>query len=266
MKKLSLAIATVLMCTTAHAAQSYQSVTDVSYFNSDDNDGIGVQSIYFFDPEPVVGPLDQFEFISINSNVFGGFADDDFGDSYNLGGEYFIDDKFVVGGSYQYYDSDFSGHNDTYTLKAGYLFSEDLIVEVERYDSFEGGDAAYIIGGRYTHRLGGEDYIGFSAEIDDDFDYGAVGVKYFKDLEQGNYLVLEGEISDSDEGDTEWELGTSYYFTKMTSVFANFAKNDDYSFGAKHFFNRNFALSGGYGNNWDDSNEHVYFLTGTAQF
>ncbi|MEO2266516.1 putative porin [Pseudoalteromonas pernae] len=264
MKKLSIAIASILFSGAA-AAQSYQSITDLEYVNFDSDDYVSLQSKYYFAPKQVLGPLDQFEYINKTTNVYGGIADDEWATQYNVGGEYFFN-NFVVGASYVNADYDnVRGDHDGYTMSFGYLVNKDLLFKVDRID-YEGSDAVYFFSGQYNHQLNATDYIGFTARVDDEFDYREVSGKYFTDLQNGNYLTLEATVIDVEDGDFGWMLGSNYYFSKATSVFVNFSKDDDYGFGAEHFFTPNFSLTAGYANNWDDSNEDQYYLKATAQF
>ncbi|WP_105215413.1 putative porin [Pseudoalteromonas sp. T1lg22] len=263
MKKLTVAIASVLFSGAAFA-QSYQSITDLEYVNFDSDDFVSLSSKYYFAPKQVLGPLDQFEYINKTTNVYGGLADSDFATSYNVGGEYFYN-SFVFGASFNTTDFDDAGDVDGYTLSLGYLVNDNLLFKVEREDYEQASDVFYF-SGQYNHALNATDYIGFTAKVDDGFDHREVSAKYFKDLQHGNYLTVEGTFIDIEDGDSYWQLGSSYYFSKATSAFVQFDEEDNYGFGAKHFFTTNFAVTAGYGNNWDDSGLDQYYLKATAQF
>ncbi|WP_417670705.1 putative porin [Pseudoalteromonas tetraodonis] len=262
MKKLAIIISGLLLSSAAHAADSYQSINNLGYKDSDNNDTISVDSTYYFSPKSTLGPYDQFEYINKQSNVFGSYADDDFGDVTAIGGEYFVED-FVVGASYQ--NDDFGSNNELYTLSAGYFFNPDLLAKVRFVDQKDGDNVTYF-SLAYNHMLNDTDYVGITVESDDDFDYRLVAAKYFIDLQQGNYLTVEGTFESIDEADDQWNVETNYYFSKATSVFAAYDKEDNYSFGAQHFINKNIGVKVGYENNADDSDNDAYFANMRFQF
>lgn len=262
MKKLAIIISGLLLSSAAHAADSYQSISNLNYTDTDNNDTISVDSTYYFSPKSTLGPYDQFEYINKQSNVFGGYADDDFGDVTAIGGEYFVED-FVVGASYQ--NADYNSNNELYTLSAGYFFNPDLLAKVRFVDQKDGDNVTFF-SLAYNHMLNDTDYVGITVESDDDFDSRSVAAKYFVDLQQGNYLTVEGTFVSLDEADDQWNVETNYYFSKATSVFASYDKEDNYSFGAQHFINKNIGLKVGYGNNADDSDNDAYFANMRFQF
>lgn len=262
MKKLAIIISGILLSSAAHAADSYQSISNLGYADTDNNDTISVDSTYYFSPKSTLGPYDQFEYINKQSNVFGGYADDDFGDVTAIGGEYFVED-FMVGASYQ--NADYNSNNEFYTLSAGYFFNPDLLAKVRFVDKKD-GDNVTLFSLAYNHMLNDTDYVGITVESDDDFDSRSVAAKYFIDLQQGNYLTVEGTFMSLDEADDQWNVETNYYFSKATSVFASYDKEDNYTFGAQHFINKNIGLKVGYGNNADDSDNDAYFANMRFQF
>jgi predicted porin len=221
-----------------------------------------VDSTYYFSPKSTLGPYDQFEYINKQSNVFGSYADDDFGDVTAIGGEYFVED-FFVGASYQ--NADYNSNDESYRLSAGYFFNPDLLAKVRFVDQKDGDNVTYF-SLAYNHMLNDTDYVGITVESDDDFDSRSVAAKYFVDLQQGNYLTVEGTFVSLDEADDQWNVETNYYFSKATSVFAAYDKEDNYSFGAQHFINKNIGLKVGYGNNADDSDNDAYFANLRFQF
>ncbi|MGS0535399.1 putative porin [Pseudoalteromonas sp. SaAl2] len=262
MKKLAVIISSILLSSAATAADSYNSISHVGYKDTDNNDTISVDSTYYFSPKATLGPYDQFEYINKQSNVYGAYSDDDFGDVTTIGGEYFVQD-FVLGAEYS--NLDYASSTDVIQLSAGYFFNPNLLLKAT-FEDVEDGENRVLFDLAYNHQLNSTDYVGFTVTSDDEFDYRAVNAKYFMDLQQGNYLTVEGTISDTDNSGSSWELGSNYYFSKATSAFVTFDKNDDYSFGAQHFFNKNIGLKAGYANNWDDSDYDAYFANVSLQF
>ena len=267
MKKLAVIISSILLssaATTAMAADSYQSISNLGYQYTDSNndDQFKIDSTYYFSPKKTLGPYDQFEYINKQSNVYGAYTDNDAGDVTAIGGEYFYK-GVVVGASYE--NSDFGSNNESYSLTAGYFFNPDLLAKVKFVDNND-GDNYTLFSLAYNHMLNDTDYVGVTVESDDDFDSRSVAAKYFVDLQQGNFLTVEGTFLSLDEADDHWNVETNYYFSKATSVFASYDKEDAYSFGAQHFFNHNIGLKVGYGNNADDSDNDTYFANMRFQF
>ena len=141
MKKLAVIISSILLSSTAAAADSYNSISNLSYKNSDNNDTVAVDSIYYLSPKKTLGPYDQFEYINKQTNVYGGYADDDFGDLTSVGGEYFIN-EFVVGASYENLDPDSGSNSELYKLTGGYFFNPDLLAKVTLVENKDGDDFA----------------------------------------------------------------------------------------------------------------------------
>lgn len=262
MKKLAVIISSILLSSAATAADSYNSISNVGYKDTDGNDTVSIDSTYYFSPKTTLGPYSEFEYINKQTNVYGSYVDDDFGDVTAIGGEYFVKD-FVVGAEYS--NSDYGSNNELYKISAGYFFNPDLLMKATLVENKDGEDFA-LFDLAYNHQLNSTDYIGFTLTSDDEFDYRAVNAKYFMDLKQGNFLTVEATLSDTDNSSSFWELGSNYYFTKATSAFVTFNEADNYSFGAEHFFNRNVGLKAGYANNWDDSDHDAYFANVSLQF
>ena len=188
MKKLAVIISSMLLSTAATAADSYQSISHLGYKDTDGNDTVSVDSTYYFAPKKTMGPYDQFEYINRTTNVFGSYADDDFGDVTNIGGEYFVQD-FVIGAGYSNYD--YGSDTDLFNVSAGYFFNPNLLLKAT-FTDVEDGDNYVMFDLKYNHQINSTDYLGFTFTADDEFDYRAVSAKYFMDLQQGNYLTIEG--------------------------------------------------------------------------
>lgn len=257
--------ALALTTVSAVSAEEYQLFTEynvqharLSDINYIDN-GIGANATYFFDKKETLGPLDEFEYINKVSNV-GASAyrmfDTNFG---TIGGEYFTDNNFVISGSHSH-TQDF--HVNTFGV--GYLFADNIIVSVDATRP-RGGDTTYELSGSYEHKLQGNDYIGFTASVDDDFDIFTLSSKYFTNLGGERYIAVGAGVADYD-GTTQWNVAGDYYFNKMTSVGVTYAKDDDFSINAKHFFNKTWALSAGFGSNADDTNAKLYSVSVLGRF
>lgn len=88
----------------------------------------------------------------------------------------------------------------------------------------------YISSAQYNLALNATDYIGFTANVVDEFDNYGVGAKYYTDLGQDRYLTASANINAGDYD--SWSVASTYYFNQGTSVFANLNKQDDIRVGA----------------------------------
>jgi hypothetical protein len=279
LKQLAIIIPSLLLSASSVMAQEYQSFSSIGYTNVDiadmhdansdrkySPDYTNINTIYFFEKQNTLGPLDQLKYINTSSNVFGNYTHYDYVDNYNAGGDLFIN-NFVVGGSYSYSDQN-SGSSDNYSARLGYLISDDFIVNVYA-DKSDGYDANYSFSTSYNHQLAGKDYIGFTYHSDDDFDHQTLSSKYFRALEGGQYLVAGVSYQHNDDYDNDLSGNVAFYFNDKTSISASYDDDDYYSLRAKHFFNQNYALGVGYSSNasndpWSDYD--IYSVNFSAQF
>ncbi|MEW6982561.1 putative porin [Colwelliaceae bacterium 6471] len=275
MKRFTLSSFTVLLLTSGYAvAEDYQSISNAQYMKTEaDNVSIDTSMLnttYYLSKKSTLGPLDQFDYINTTSNIFASYMhtslDDDTydasSDSLRIGGEYFLG-KFLIGASYQNTDYD-DGDSDATSLRLGYLFSKNFLVQAEVLDLDDGG-TEYLFSAAYNHQINGSDYLGFTARSDNDFDYKSISAKYFMKLNQGQYFITELMYQDG-KYDNYWGASASYYFDDNTSISADYDDNDNYRLGVKHFINKNIALSAGYGANTDESDYDVIDVGLTFQF
>ena len=122
-------------------------------------------------------------------------------------------------------------------------------------------------------QLAGTDYIGFSYNVDENFDIHQLSSRYFLALTGESYLVLGGDytIDNSDNflADDSWSINSSYYFNTKTSVSAFYGKDDVYGIGANYFINDNYSVQASYNANNNDKYEvdlDGYSLSFSAQF
>jgi hypothetical protein len=252
-----------LTASAALSAEEYQLFTGLTAdhvrVSGDNETNWNLNGTYFFDKKQTLGPLDEFEYINKVSNVNAGFSRSYDRNFWSVGGEYFADNKLVFS----------AAHNRTsgfYSNKVGigYLISDDIIVRAEATKP-EDGSTSYLFSGSYNHQLQGSDYVGFTATVDDEFDFFTLSSKYFAALGEDRYIAVGVLLADND-GSSAWGAAADYYFSKMTSVGVSYNKADDYSLNAKHFFNRNWALVAGFGSNTDSSDTKVYSLGVNGQF
>ncbi|MDF2178368.1 putative porin [Aliiglaciecola sp. CAU 1673] len=260
----------LLALSSAAMAEDYQLFGSAHYDKMDadsfEQDVHSLYAKYYFDKKSTLGPLAELDYINSKSNVFALYSRSETSnanlsykdtDYYKVGGELFVN-NFLIGASYSYADSGSSDYdNKTYSL--GYLINKDLLVKVVASDP-ENGDTTYLFSGQYTHRLGGNDYLGVTVSADDEFDYREVTSKYFRSLGEDRYLSAYVFLSDDENFGSNWYLGGDFYFNRYVSVGVNYSKNDYYSLRAQYFFNSNWSLSAQYSSNADISDYDGYSL------
>jgi hypothetical protein len=294
---IALLLPALFLCNAVKSAESYQSFSHVNYSKSEfvntDNQYWSLGSRYYFDAKEALGPLDQFEYINAISNVSGTYSNNTFDseyrfdgtnyeskssiDSFDIGGEWFVG-NLLVGGSYTYINTDyqrtaFSNDDDynVYRATLGYLITDDLLVKVNMIKS-EDTSAFYTISANYNLQLNKNDYVGFGYNTDEDLDVHHLSTQYFMALSQDSYFVLGGNYTfnntDSQWVEDSWNINSSYYFNQYTSASVSYDKNEEYSIGANHFFNKSYALGLVYtANNSDDwVDSKTYSVNFTAQF
>ncbi|WP_166838354.1 putative porin [Rheinheimera pleomorphica] len=256
------AIALAASATTV-SAEEYQLFTGLNAnhtrVSGDNETNWGLNGTYFFDKKITLGPLDQFEYINKVTNVSASFNRAFDTNVWGVGGEYFAENGMVVSAAHSRASGDYVNQ-----IGLGYLVSDNFIVRARAVKP-EDVSTTYWFSASYNHQLQGNDYVGFTAEVDDEFDYFSLSSKYFASLNEGRYITVGVALTDND-GSSSWAANAGYYFSKMTSVGLSYDKADNYSLGAKHFFNTNWALSISFNSNTDNSALKVYSLGVTGQF
>jgi len=208
----------------------------------------------------------------------------------NVTGEWFVG-GFVLGGRYNYLDHENTRsytsieenrihHSDTtsdsdsaYSLSLGYLISENFLIQSTYHESNE----LFSFRASYDLTLNGTDYIGFSYDTDEDFEFHTLSSKYFMALANSSYLTLSASYMFDNrdtldyvhhiENDDYWSVGSSYYFNQNTSISAGYDENENYRFAATHYFNDNYSLSAGYRSTKESGDDFKsYGVTFAAQF
>ena len=245
----------------AVTAEEYQLFTELraSHIDYDSDNTWSVNGSYFFDKKQTLGPLDQFEYINKVTNVNAAFSRFDDENFWAVGGEYFAENNLVVSARY----TENAGFHAT-TVGIGYLVSDNFIVRAQAAKPEE-GDTRYLFSASYNHQLQGNDYVGFTAHTDEEFDQYGISSKYFASLGADRFIALGVSLKEDFDRST-WATNADYYFSKMTSVGVSYDKDDNYSLNTKHFFNQNWALEAGFGSNADTSDAKVYSLSVTGQF
>ncbi|WP_019028383.1 putative porin [Colwellia piezophila] len=271
-----------------------------------DSDNITLSSQYYFDERLTLGPLNEFDYINTLSNVYlsaghGGsdsFSADKSQDynqesswnsehySVSIGGEW-ITNSFIFGGSYSYrkasHDGDFQLNSDSgsysyensssyFSLKFGYLFTDNFVISAEAFDDDDGGNLV-TFNASYNWQLSGTDYIGFSYDVNEDFDYHQLSTRYFFGISTQSYLVLGVDYTlwDFEYFGTEdtWSVNSSYYYNDSASISASYGEEGNYSVSTNYFVNENYSLSAGYNSITDNKvidKADGYFVGFSAQF
>jgi hypothetical protein len=281
------------------------------YHSKRSTDNVSLFSQYFFEEQQSLGPLNEFDYINTSSNIYAlvnnsntkssnSYKEDSFGfdesnNSIDIGGQW-ITHGFLLGAGYNYtkykvshentsYDNiSFDRNDDSYSASLGYFILDDLVI---RADYFDAGDKYELLTDddyfsysvSYNLQLAGTDYIGFSYNVDDDFDIHQLSSRYFLSLTQESYLVLGGEYvfdnRDNFFAEDSWSINGSYYFNTQTSVSAFYGKDDTfdeadtYGIAVSYFINDNYSVQAGYNANNNDKYENDqegYSLSFSAQF
>ncbi len=240
----------------AAIAENYQSFSLLDYTRVDfgpvDADGWLLGTSYYLAERSTLGPLDQFTYINPISNFGAAYASFDDSDDFLINGEYFFD-KFVVGLAATEED----GIEQAWL---GYLFSDNFIARLDAVDEFD--DTELYLSARYQLRFEGNDYLGFTARIDEDLNDLSLSTKYFRALNSGRYFSIGASIVDT-EDDSYATLDGRYYWTEKTSVSAGLRNSSGFTLGFKRFFNSRFSLGVEYA---DSDRVEVVSLRLGAQF
>ncbi len=285
-------------------AQSYQSFSGLGYSNTSysfnmpqnnlhsksDSNILTLSSQYFFDERQALGPLKEFDYINTSSNVSASISrqetssnsinyhSDYSSNSASLGGEW-ITHNVIIGASYSHQQSDVKGNelsfersSNYYTATVGYLVSDDFVIRAN-YNDGDDGDDFFNYSASYNLQLADTDYVGFSYDVDEDFEIHNLSSRYFFGFAEQSYLVIGGNytLDNRDfiiDGDY-WGVIASYYYDDQTSVSVSYGEDDAYSVGASYFINSNYSVNAGYNSvsndkvqgDWDS-----YYLRVSAQF
>ncbi|WP_444926518.1 putative porin [Microbulbifer sp. TRSA002] len=243
MKKHGLIFLFMLLMVSGAAAEGYRSITNFGYSNLDfdavDGDEYFAETTYYFSAKSSLGPLGEFDFINRSSNLSAAYFHGDTGfrdsDDFALGGEYFSESGFVLGGILTSF-----GRDSFNTISLGYLFTPDLLMRL--YNS-DGSSSAKL---SYNYQLSSSGYIGFDISTDVSFDWQILSSKYFSEIGDDKYISLELKYLNDDEWDDYWRVASNYYFTKNSSLSIDYDENSDYKIGFSHFLNRNIAIEASY--------------------
>lgn len=299
---------TLLLLTNTALAESYQSFSALTYSQSKittnepvldshskwQSDNITLFSQYYFDEQLALGPLNEFNYINTSSNVYAAISnsntdsfssrsDGDFNwensnNTVDVGGQW-ISHNFILGVGYSYTDYEntvatynYDNSDSYYSAELGYLISDDFVISAYYNDGGDGDDF-FAYSASYALQLAGTDYIGFTYDVDEDFDIHQLSARYFFGIAEQSYMVLGGDYTidnrDNLIDDDDWSVNASYYYDQRTSVSAFYGEGDYYGLGASYFINHNYSVQAGYNSVADDVDSFEldgYYLSVSAQF
>lgn len=263
-----------------------------------ESNSLKLSSQYFFDERKALGPLNEFDYINTSSNIYAsinsgnnksvtsrldGFNWDTDSNNIAIGGQWITHD-FIIGAGYNYFkydgtgtksNSDKSKHSNSdkvYTASLGYFLLDDLVIRADYSDGGKGDDY-FSYSAKYNWQLAGADYVGFTYNVNEDFDIHQLSTRYFVAIADESYFVLGGaytlDKSDNVFADDYWGINSSYYFNSQTSVSASYDENNDYEISARYFINNNYAVQAGYNssdNDKDNFDSDGFNLSISAQF
>ncbi|MCG9769090.1 MULTISPECIES: putative porin [Pseudoalteromonas] len=215
------------------------SYTDYDYDGSD-NRALMLSSRYFFAPQESVGVWDDFGYLDTDSNVGVSYFNDDYSNAFSAGGEGFITKEwFVTAGI-----ADLGEADDHYSFGFGYLYNDNLKLSI-RQEEFENGDTTWFKA-EYNHELNSTDYIGFTVETEDEFDYLNLSARYFMHVGGDSYFTIDLEHNRIDTDgfdDNVTNVLANYYFTRNFALGLG-SYDSDLAVEAKYFFNDTYYLKG----------------------
>jgi len=282
----------------------------IDYHSKSDSDNLSLFSQYFFEERQALGPLNEFDYINSSSNVYAllsnnesesstayegnGFGWENSSNSLIIGGQW-ISHNFLVGAGYSYtkydvtyvsdrYDSDSYDRSDKgYSASLGYFILDDLVIRADyyyddtKYDLYNDDNDYFNYSASYNLQLSGSDYLGFTYNVDEEFDIHHLSTRYFLALTQESHIVLGGDYTRdmSQYASDHWSINSSYYFNSKTSISAFFSKSEaygeseTYGIAASYFINKNYSVQAGYNTNDNDkyeADQDGYSLSFSAQF
>jgi len=269
MRKLSLLAASLSLTFSGFvAAQGYQTFLRADFYSEDFSsqyDGFSgsgsynyasVAGSYYFDERPIMGPLKEFQFINQQSYVTAGATFLDSPDDHRIVGGEYITGSWVFNAH-----ATFAGGDDDAHLSVGYMVNPNLKFSVANtsYSNIDGlfnsDQSLFSFRADYVVPFEGNDYLGLSAETDEDLSVTTLVSKYFTALSNDRYIALglSGVIYRDEYAyfDDQVLLSGEYYFSALTSISASVNISDAteyYSIGATHYFNDRSSVNIGYSN------------------
>jgi hypothetical protein len=222
MKKLiSIAVLCGLFGANAFAAQdnTYQHEAGLDYGAHSDYFEEGTWNLgYRYYATPVAQdkvPYALSGFLAQSSNMGASFSTMEGDDKYyGIHGEYVLDSKWFIGGSYYRQDADFM-ENNSYGLSLGYYFNDTSAV----YANYSRNE---------TDIDGGP----FFSDLETSSDFYLAGISSFLPLQATSGVLLVAELahysrSDSSDSSNFLRLKADWYLTQSWSIGANYSRDED---------------------------------------
>ncbi len=272
-------IALTLISSVSSAA-SYRSFNELSYEKIDNSNVKALRSTYHFVNKNNIGSYDEFGYFHTNSHAYIELANSNSLKSHALGGTSFFG-RFLWGGKLAYSEFDFNDYSysefkfsdsynkgDLFKLKFGYLFGDNLIASIQT-EKKEKESAVTKFKAQYQHKLNKIDYLGYTAEIDDELDNYSLSGQYYAKVGAFHYIRLSLGIEDTDRGDLSFGSAT-FYINAATSIGFSLHEKTANTLTAKHYLTPYWALSATF-TDYDEeaefnNGEEGYKLTLTGQF
>lgn len=242
---LSLLVLSATLSVSAKAEQtdSRQQFNTVQYNTLEnstyDFDATLLSSHYYFAPQQHSGVWDDFGYLDTDTNIKLDYYNSDVNENFSLYGEgFFYDNWFAAAEIF-----DLSETGD-FSVGAGYLFNDalKLSVRLEEYEDFDSSDW---VKAQYNHQLNSTDYIGFTAETDDEVQVWNLSSRYFARLANDGYLAIDAGYNHSDF-DSVFSALASYYFNRHLALGAgvddsNLLVEAKYFIDSQYYFTANFT-------------------------
>ena len=229
---------------------------DYTYLEHDDynSDGYQLVSHYYFEEQQSSGVLDDYGYLDTDSNIRVNYFNTDSTDYLGMFGEGYYKNWFVTG---EIYDVD---DTDNYTVGVGYLFADALKVSVNKNER-EYGDDYWRLKAQYNHQINEKDYLGFTAETDDELDYWNISARYFNHLSGSQYITVDVGHQDS-VYDSASNAMLSYYFGNHYAIGAGI-DDSELVLQGKYFFNDQYYVTANY---TERGSGELYNIRFVAQF
>jgi hypothetical protein len=260
-----------LLSTTTCANEPVTTFINGAYLSTEQGSQYSIGLHHYFAPQTSNGVYDEFGYLDTDSSIAISYdkRSSDFSSSNYVvvSVELFLGNYIIsashASSDYKYETSEQSGSgSDTASsFGLGYLFSDNLIIKADLYDYSDKIE----IGAQYSHELNSNgDYVGFSLNVSDDFNYKTVSADYFGQLSNGRYIRVGISHQESD-GYGVTSYSTSYYLSEGMSISLQTDFDNRYNYSAKYYFTKSMAVEAQI-NTSVDSSEDTMIIGLSGQF
>ena len=219
-----------------------------------DYDTMYLSSHYYFAPQQNSGVWDDYGYLDTDSNIKLDYSNNDLANSFAVFGEGFYGNWFA--------NLEFSdlSETDDYSVGVGYLFADDLKVSVQMQE-FENIDTIYRFTAQYNYQLNDSDYLGLTADTDDELEIWSLSTRYFAHLNADSYLAVDVAYHYNNFNPYITSLA-NYYFNRHVAVGAGVA-DSKLLLEAKYFIDSQYYFTANF---FDRADGEVYSIKFVAQF